>query len=85
MGRPLAVNEIGTKTRTRSNGTVYERRVSKGGNSVYHTRQNSSSTSLKLEEWTYCIGGYGNDCYLYILEFKGDTLIKVTSTLQKGN
>jgi hypothetical protein len=85
-GAPLAINEIGTKTKTHSRGTIYERQESKKDNSVYSTRQNKSSTSMKLEEWTYCIGSeYGNDCYLYILRFKGDSLSKITSTMQKGN
>jgi hypothetical protein len=85
-GSPLAVNEIGTKTKTNSRGTVYSRRVSKGANSVYSTRHRGTSTSMKLEEWTYCIrGSYGNDCYIYILKFNGDKLTKITSTQEQGN
>ena len=84
-GSPLSVVEIGSKKRTRGNGTVTREETS-GDSAVYRTRPNRSSTTLKIEEWTYCIeGSYGNDCYLYILRFEGDILTKVTSTLEKGN
>lgn len=85
-GSPLAINEIGAKTRSHSRGSIYQRRVSRDGRSVYRTREDKASTSFKLEEWTYCIrGSYGSDCYLYILRFEGDSLTKITSTLEKGN
>lgn len=84
-GSPLSIVEIGSKTRELSNGTITKRETTQG-NSVYRTRQNRSSTTMKLEEWSYCIeGSYGSDCYLYILRFKGDKLTKITSTLEKGN
>ena len=83
-GSPLSIVEIGSKSRGRSNGTI-TRRATTNGNSVYRTRQNRSSTTMKLEEWTYCIKGYGSDCYIYILRFKGDSLNKITSTLEQGN
>jgi len=84
-GSPLSIVEIGSKKRTRRNKTVTKKGAN-GDNTVYHTRPKRSSTTLKLEEWTYCIeGSYGNDCYIYILRFEGDTLTKVTSTLEKGN
>lgn len=84
-GSPISIVEIGSKKRTRGNGTV-TRQGERQDNTVYHTRPNRFSTKLKLEEWTYCIeGSYGNDCYIYILRFEGDTLTKVTSTLEKGN
>ena len=84
-GSPLSIVEIGSKTRTRSNETI-KRRITEEDDTVYSKRQKKSSTTLKLEEWTYCIeGSYGSDCYLYILRFKGDTLTKITSTLEKGN
>jgi len=84
-GSPLSIVEIGSKTRERSSGTFTEG-VTTQGNSVYRTRQHKSSTTMKLEEWTYCIKGpYGSDCYIYILKFKGDKLANITSTLEKGN
>ncbi len=84
-GSPLSIVEIGSKTRERHNGTITGGETG-SGHSVYRTRQNKSSTTMKLEEWTYCIeGSYGRDCYLYILRFKGDKLTKITSTLEKGN
>jgi hypothetical protein len=84
-GSPLSIVEIGSKKRTRDNGTI-KGQETRGNNAVYRTRPNRSSTTLKLEEWTYCIeGSYGSDCYIYILRFEGDTLIKITSTLEKGN
>ncbi len=84
-GSPLSIVEIGSQTRTRSSETV-KRQMAKEDDTVYNKRRNKSSTTLKLEEWTYCIkGSYGNDCYIYILRFKGDTLSKITSTLEKGN
>ena len=85
-GEPLSMNVTGSKTNSHSRGTVYTRRVTRNGNRVLSTQRDSSSTTMKLEEWTYCIrGSYGNDCYLYILRFKGDSLSKITSTMQKGN
>jgi hypothetical protein len=84
-GSPLSIVEIGSKKRTRGNRTItgQETRTNHDG---YRTHPSRSSTTLTLEEWTYCIqGSYGNDCYLYILKFKGDTLTKITSTLEKGN
>jgi hypothetical protein len=84
-GSPLSIVEIGSKKRTRHNGTV-TRQETRKNNDIYRTLPNRSSTTLKLEEWTYCIqGSYGNDCYLYILRFEGDTLTQITSTLEKGN
>jgi hypothetical protein len=84
-GSPLSIVDIGSKKKTRSSTTVtgQETRIN---NETYHTRPSRSSTTLTLEEWTYCIqGSYGNDCYLYILRFKGDTLTKITFTMEKGN
>lgn len=83
-GSPLSIVEIGSKSRSQSNRTI-TRRETANGNSFYHTSQNRSSTTMKLEEWTYCIKEYGSDCYLYILRFKGDKLTKINSTLEKGN
>jgi hypothetical protein len=84
-GSPLSIVEIGSKKRTRRNGTVTSQETRKN-NDAYRTLPKRSSTKLKLEEWTYCIqGSYGNDCYLYLLRFEGDTLTHVTSTLEKGN
>jgi hypothetical protein len=84
-GSPLSIVETGSKKRTRRSGTA-ERQETKTENDGYRTRPNMSSTTLKIEKWTYCIqGSYGNDCYLYILKFKGDTLTKITSTMEKGN
>lgn len=84
-GSPLSIVEIGSKKKTRDKETV-TRQGADGDNAVYRTRPNRTSTTLTLEEWTYCIkGSYGNDCYIYILRFEGDTLAKVTSTLEKGN
>ena len=84
-GSPLSIVEIGSKKRTRDNGTI-KGQETRGNNNVFRTRPNRSSTTLKLEEWTYCIeGSYGSDCYIYILRLEGDTLIKITSTLEKGN
>jgi hypothetical protein len=84
-GSPLSIAEIGSKKRTRRNRTI-TRRETRTNNDGYSAHPNRSSTTLTLEEWTYCIqGSYGNDCYLYILRFKGDTLTKITSTMEKGN
>lgn len=82
-GSPDSIAEIGSKTKSESSGTIRRSRYQRN---VYHTRSSRSSTELKLEEWTYCIrGSYGNDCYLYILRFKGDKLVKITSTQERGN
>jgi hypothetical protein len=84
-GEPLSIVEIGSKKRTRGDGTI-TKKGTKENNDVYRTRPKRSSTTLKLEEWTYCTQeSYGSDCYLYILRFEGDTLTKITSTLEKGN
>jgi hypothetical protein len=69
-GSPLSIVEIGSKKRNRGNGTI-TRQETEGNNAAYRTRPNRSSAALKLEA--------------YILRFEGDTLIKITSTLEKGN
>jgi Protein of unknown function (DUF2845) len=84
-GSPLSIAEIGSKKRTRRNSAI-----TKPETGIHHdgypAHPYRSSTTLTLEEWTYCIpGSYGNDCYLYILRFKGDTLTGITSTMEKGN
>lgn len=82
-GSPDSITEIGSKIKSERSGTISR---SKRRNDVYHTKSRGSATKLKLEEWTYCIrGSYGNDCYLYILRFKGDKLVKITSTQERGN
>ncbi len=84
-GSPLSIVEIGSKKRTRRNRTITGRETGMTHDGI-RTPPTRSSTTLTLEEWTYCIqGSYGNDCYLYILRFKGDTLTRITSTLEKGN
>ena len=78
-GEPISMVEIGSKTRTRTSGTVY-----RAGRETYRFRQKSMSANIKIEEWTYCIEkGYGGNGYLYILRFKGDVLTKITSTGEK--
>lgn len=85
-GEPLSRNVIGSKTNSHSRGTVSKGQVTRDGRPVLSTSKDKSSTTMNLEEWTYCIyGSYGNDCYLYILRFSGDSLSKITSTMQKGN
>jgi hypothetical protein len=76
-GEPISMVEIGSKTRTRTRGTVY-----RADRETYRFRQKSMSANIKIEEWTYCKTRYGNG-YLYILRFKGDVLTKITSTGEK--
>ena len=85
-GEPLSKNVIGSQTNSHSRGAVDTGRVTKDGRPVLSTSKDKSSTTMNLEDWTYCIkGSYGRDCYLYILRFKGGSLSKITSTMQKGN
>ena len=73
-GAPLSIIEVGSKTRGQNNGII-RRSKTGSGSSVYYTRQNMSSTTMKLEEWTYCIEGYGSDCYIYVLRFTNKCII----------
>jgi len=84
-GSPQSIVEIGSETKTQSEGTI-KRKETKEDKPYIGTSQDRSSNTLKLEEWTYCIKeSYGSDCYIYILRFKGDKLTKITSTLEEGN
>ena len=84
-GSPLSIDEIGSKTKTRKK-EISAASGSGGNDGASGTYRKKSSTTVKLEDWTYCIeGSYGSDCYLYVLRFKGSTLARITFTLEKGN
>jgi Protein of unknown function (DUF2845) len=84
-GSPMSIADIGSKTRTRRSRAITGRET-RTNTDVYPERSNRSSTTSTVEDWTYCIQeSYGNDCYLYILRFNGDTLTRITSTMEKGN
>ena len=73
-GEPLSISDVGSKTTTRTSGTV--RGV---GNRLYRTQSKSASESRYIEDWEYCIRiPYSNNCTEYILRFENNSLKKIS-------
>lgn len=73
-GEPISISDAGSKTTTRTRGTV--RGV---GNRIYRTRSKSTSTTRYIEDWEYCIRiPRSNNCTEYILRFENNSLKKIS-------
>ncbi len=73
-GEPLSISDAGSKTTTRTRGTVRG-----AGNRTYRTRSKSTSKTQYIEDWEYCIRiPYSNNCTEYILRFENNSLKKIS-------